>query len=468
MELSCDRGILVQIPQPIHAPLIGNSQIMNSYPHNYNYIRKSAFIIFLIITFSFEINSLTQAQKIGNHDAVYDTTGILKPWTSWRDALDREMKWYAKCPVENGYLRFVYMTFMDGDHNLIERRPDSIPSTQNAVGIISYLKYYKFAGSRDKHFLDVAKSMGDYLLKEAITPNSGKYPSFTRSTGWAMKFPQPEDCGSQADHPYEIQPDKGGLAGYALTVLFEATKDQRYLDQAVQNGRDLVINMREGTSSRSPWPFRADWRTGEGRGDISANMGSILRLFDKLVEHGYPEFGEPRKKLWDWIKTVQIPNIKKDAKLWEQFFEDYDLLGNRNAWSPLNLARYILERKESLDPAWKEDAHDLIDFVVNRFTGFRSGVPICGEQDDDKNPWGGILSTYGAVLAMYTAETGSKEYRALAYQALNYCMYAIDNDGCPGHSSLTPRRGGWQEDSHTDVVHNFIDAMNAIPEWSKR
>ncbi len=409
-----------------------------------------------------------QQQKIGNHIPVYDANGVLKPWTSWRDALDREMKWYAKCPVENGYPRFVYMTFMNGDHQLIEKRPDSIPATQNAVGIISYLKYYAFSGSREKHYLDVAKSMGDYLIKEASTPNSGKYPRFTRSTGWAMKFPQPEDCGSQADHPYDIQPDKGGLAGYALAVLFEATKDQRYLDQAVQNGRVLVLNMRDGTEDRSPWPFRADWRTGTGRGEISANMGSILRLFDKLIQHGYPEFIAPQKQLWNWIKTVQIPNIKKDAKLWEQFFEDYDLAGNRNAWSPLNLARYILEQKEKLDPDWKEDAHTLIDFVAVRFTSTRQGIPVCGEQDDDKNPWGGILSTYGAVLAIYTAQTGSNEYRGLAYQALNYCMYAIDDDGCPGHSSLTARRGGWQEDSHTDVVHNFVDAMNAIPEWAKR
>ena len=141
---------------------------------------------------------------------------------------------------------------------------------------------------------------------------------------------------------------------------------------------------------------------------------------------------------------------------------------SRSRASPLNLARYILERKESLDPDWKEDAHTLIDFVAGRFTSIVSGVPICGEQDGDKNPWGGILSTYGAVLAMYTAETGSNEYRGLAYQALNYCMYAIDNDGCPGQNSLEPRRGGWQEDSHTDVVHNFVDAMRAIPEWAKR
>ena len=27
--------------------------------------------------------------------------------------------------------------------------------------------------------------------------------------------------------------------------------------------------------------------------------------------------------------------------------------------------------------------------------------------------------------------------------------------------------GGWQEDAHTDVVHNFVDAMDAYPAWGR-
>lgn len=39
-------------------------------------------------------------------------------------------------------------------------------------------------------------------------------------------------------------------------------------------------------------------------------------------------------------------------------------------------------------------------------------------------------------------------------------------DGCPqdlcdGINS-TPHRGGWQEDAHTDKIHNFVDAINAL------
>ena len=75
--------------------------------------------------------------KIGNHYAVYDSKDILQPWTSWTDALRREVNWYLKCPVENDYPRFVYMTFMDGNYQPIDKRPSFIPATQDGMGIIS-------------------------------------------------------------------------------------------------------------------------------------------------------------------------------------------------------------------------------------------------------------------------------------------------------------------------------------------
>ncbi len=404
---------------------------------------------------------------IGNHRAVYDSKGMLLPWTSWYDALDREMNWYLKCPIEDGYPRFVYMTFMDGNYKPIASRPDFIPSMQNGMGILSYLKYYAWTGKKNPKVLEFARYMGDYLVKESLTPDTGKYSRFTRSTGIRQKFPQSPDCGSQADKPYEIQPDKGGIAGYALLQLYEQTGEEKYLNQALQNARVLAANMGAGNERQSPWPFRVDYRNGESRGPVSANMSFILRLFDGLIARGYSEFVASREKVWVWIRTYQIPNLAKDGSLWVQFFEDHGELDNRNAWSPLNLARYMLEKREALDPQWKQDAKALIDFSIRNFMSIQSGVPICGEQTYDKKPWGGVLSTFGAVLAMYCAATGSDEYKALAYQAMNYTLYATNEDGCPRENSLYPGRGGWQEDAHTDKVHNFMDAIAAFPDWAK-
>jgi hypothetical protein len=404
----------------------------------------------------------TMEMRIGNHIARYDNQGMLLPWTCWKNAVRMEMQWYLQCPVKNGYPTFVYITFMDGNYQPDSNRTDFIPATQDGMGIISYLKYYEFDGRRNSKVLAFAKYMGDYLVHESNTPDEGQYPGFTRSTGISAKFPQPANCGTQGDKPYEVEPDKGAIAGYALVLLYKQTKDKKYLVQAVHDARVLVKNMVPGDSLKSPWPFRVDYRSGEGRGAVSGDMVFMLRLLDVLHDMGYPEFDSSRKQLWSWIRTYQLPDLKKEGILWQQFFEDHDEANDRTAWAPLNLARYLVEKKEALDTNWQKDAHDLIEFVNIHFTSIRQGVPICGEQDHDLNPWGGIMSSYGAVLAMYTAATHSDEYKALAIQALNFVTYALNNDGCPCEQAGYPCRGGWQEDAHTDKIHNFIDAMLAL------
>jgi hypothetical protein len=302
-------------------------------------------------------------------------------------------------------------------------------------------------------------------VKETLTPNKGPYPKFTRSTGKRDQFPQPADCGAQADRPYEIEPDKGGIAGYALVLLSEASGERQYLEQALQNARVLAANQQDGDAARSPWPFRADYRTGEGRGPVSGNMTYILRLYDVLLACGYDEFSAPRQSLWTWIRNHQIPNAAADGALFAQFFEDHDTPTNRTAWAPLNLARYLLEKRELLDPDWRSDCGVLIEFVRRTFTHVEFGITVCHEQDEDRQAWGGINSTYGAVLALYAKATASAALADEARQALNFTLYSIDERGRPRDVSTNPAPGGWQEDAHTDVIHNYVDALVAFPEW---
>jgi len=299
--------------------------------------------------------------NIAGHAAKFDAQGRLSPWTSWNTALERELQFYQQCPADHGYPRFVLATFLDADWTPIPDRTDTIPATQNGMGILSYLKYYELRGKREPAYLQTAHSMGDYLVRESLTPRFGKYPAFTRSTGKRDQFPLAEDCGSQADRPHEIEPDKGGIAGYALTVLSDATNDAKYLAQALQNARVLAVNQQDGDATHSPWPFRADYRSGEARGPVSGNMTYVLRLYDALLAKGYEEFSVPRQSLWAWIKQHQIPNAAVEGSLFAQFFEDHDTPTNRTAWAPLNLARYLLEKKQALDPEWRADSGALLE-----------------------------------------------------------------------------------------------------------
>jgi hypothetical protein len=404
---------------------------------------------------------------IAGHEALFDGIGRLIPWTSWMTALDLEMKFYQTCPLDHGYPRFACETFLDGEWTPSTARSDTIPTTQNGMGIISYLKFYQLHGLRESVYLEAARSMGDYLLREALTPRDCEYPLFTRSTGKRAQFPQPADSGSQSDRPYEIQPDKGGIGGYALTQLFEATGDARYFDQALHNARVLAAHQAAGDSFSSPWPFRVDYRDGSGRGPISGNMVYILRLYDALARLGVTEFSTERAALWEWIKRHQIPSAAAAGELFAQFFEDHDTPTNRTAWAPLNLARYLLEERDAVDADWSADCSCLIEFVRRNFTHLEFGIKVCHEQDEDHQAWGGVNSTYGAVLALHAKATGSAELAAEACQALNFTLYSIDERGRPRDVFSNPGTGGWQEDAHTDVIHNFVDAIQAYPEWAQ-
>jgi hypothetical protein len=408
---------------------------------------------------------MSTTPSICGHVLVRDERGRLEPWISWREALDLEMSFYRTCPLDQGYPRFVCETFLDADWNPSSGRSDIIPATQNGTGILSYLKYYDFTGGQDPWLLDAAMSMGDYLVRETLTPDGGRYPRFTRSTGLRQQFPLAPDSGSQSDRPFEIEPDKGGIAGYALTVLYQAARARdsgrarQYLQQALHNGRVLAANQESGGAARSPWPFRVDYRSGEPRGPVSGNMSFIVRLYDALLSLGFAEFQAPRDALWSWISQHQLASAAADGALFAQFFEDHDTPTNRSAWAPLNLARYLLERRESAQPSWLEAAAALIEFTRNNFTHVEFGVRVCHEQDEDPQAWGGINSTYGAVLAMYAAAAGSLEVADEARRALNFTLYSIDAKGRPRDVHTNPQAGGWQEDAHTDVIHNYVDAL---------
>ena len=99
------------------------------------------------------------------------------------------------------------------------------------------------------------------------------------------------------------------------------------------------------------------------------------------------------------------------------------------------------------------------------FTHREFGVTVCHEQDEDKDAWGGVNSNYGAVLALYAKAIRSAALASEARQALNFTLYSIDDQGRPRDLFKSPDLGGWQEDAHTDVIHNYVDALRAFPAW---
>lgn len=407
--------------------------------------------------------------RIGFHQAEYDRKGKLLPWTGWEKAMETEMNWYYNAPAgKSGYPVYFYSTFIDSKYH--PYKTDIIPSTQLGMGIISYLKFWEYTGKKDTLALRYARWMGEFLARDASTPDTGFYPLFPRSTGNHEEIPLIRS--SQGDVKYGdqvIEPDKGGIAGYAYLLLYRKCGDEIWKTRAEHVADILVRNMRTGSLTRSPWPFRVDAVSGKYWGERNGNMVYILRLLDGLKELGLERFSIPRDKLWQWIKDCQFKAPEtREGSLWIQFFEDMTEEDNRNSWAPLEMARYLIEQKDKLDPDWKAMAGQCIGFSVRYFAIHQpGGVTLMGEQDSDKRPWGGACSKLGGVAAMFYAAGGGDEFREIALRNLNWVTYFIDSDGGPAAMCDLKewRKGSWQEDCHTDVVHNFMDALSAVPEF---
>jgi hypothetical protein len=66
---------------------------------------------------------------------------------------------------------------------------------------------------------------------------------------------------------------------------------------------------------------------------------------------------------------------------------------------------------------------------------------------------------------MYAKAAESSDLASEARQALNFTLYSIDGLGRPRDLHKSAEPGGWQEDAHTDVMHNYVDALRAFPLW---
>ena len=410
--------------------------------------------------------ALAEAVTLGNQPGRVEGRGFVPTWKSWRQALALQMAYYATaCADVGGYPLLASATHYGSDCNA-SGSSEVIPAMQDGTGILSYLDYDAFTNHSDPRWLQTATRFGDYLVDEAVTPNEGKWPGVFRSTGKPLTFPQPADCGIRSDQPYEIEPDKLGLAGYALLRLSAATGNPKYAAAALHNAVVLAANMTDGSTTTSPWPFRVDYRDNTPNGDISGNMVWNLRLFDALIDGGHAELQAPRDRLWHWMRDLQIPNAAGDGTLWAQFFEDQVLPTNRTAWAPAATATYLLQRRDALDADWLHHADVLLQFVEANFVDKWQGFALCIEQDFDRKPYGGVLSTYAQAEARYAAVTGDASRRARAYLAIALLIQSVNSDGCPGQRALDGGCGGWQEDAHTDRVHNILGVLSVFPTWA--
>ncbi len=150
------------------------------------------FALPLLPLFFFSQN--TSPVLIATHEARFDALGRLLTWTSSNTALGREMHFYQQCPEEHCGQRFGSVTFLDGEWKPLSDRTDTIPATQDGMGIVFYFKFYELRGKRRGACLKTARTCGDDLVQGASTAAVG---SVQESRPWRVAERCAHGCDPQ-------------------------------------------------------------------------------------------------------------------------------------------------------------------------------------------------------------------------------------------------------------------------------
>ena len=164
-----------------------------------------------------------------------------------------------------------------------------IGAMQDGMAVISYLKYYELTGRASARTLQLATQVGYYLCEQTLTEGGGAYGNVTRSSGWSNQFPQQN--ASQHDQVAPgcgrlgvrvtvrgvcvsvlivcvnygrgdlrdfgvntIEPDKLGITGYALHVLYDTLNGSeplflaQALHQVIKLGDDKLMKLLNAVS----------------------------------------------------------------------------------------------------------------------------------------------------------------------------------------------------------------------------
>jgi hypothetical protein len=427
----------------------------------------------------------TGAEVFNSHEVRLDASGKLVSWVQPQEkAYDHVIRlaWdflLEKVPVEKNGLK-TYYAYCCIDPQKVEGTswPHN-PAGFNAMLADSAAAYYAYSG--DRRVVDLARGLLDYQILHGTTPSAwlwGNLPYASSDNGsteyrGAYETHYDDKKLGRGDGYGVVEPDKAGELGVGYLKFYELTGDVIYRDAALAIGRTLAKNVREGSDTESPWPFRVYAETGVVREEYTSHVIAPVRLFDELLRlhlGDAAEFGRARSLAWAWLMRYPMRN-----SLWVNYFEDIPImkkLDNLNQYAPMETARYLMQNQES-DPEWKAHVSGLIEFVEKEFAvdiengrGQQWGANAISEQKDYMPKMGSHTSRYASVVARWAELTGDAPAKEKAFRSLNWATYMCRPNGMVNDQPRVAHAGIWFSDGYGDFIRHFLAAMGAVPEWA--
>jgi hypothetical protein len=426
---------------------------------------------------------LRAEETLNGHRVVLDAQGKLLSWvTPQEKAYDRVMRlaWdflLRSAVVEPNGLKSYFAYCCIDQKTLRGTAWPHNPAGVYAMLVDSALAYYAYSG--DRAVVDLVQSLLDYQLAHGTTPahwNWGSVPYASSDHGateyrGAHDFLYDQKMPGRGDGYGVIEPDKVGELGYSYLKFYERTGEARYRAAAIACADALARHVRPGDAMHSPWPFRIYAETNVPREEYSSNVIGPLHLFDELVRLNLgdvPAYRRAREMAWSWMMTYPMEN-----SLWATYFEDvsiFDTPENFNQYSPLEIARYIMQHPE-YDPGWRAHIPKILQWVEKTFVvdvpkepAVQFGANAVSEQIHYMPKMGSHTSRYASINALWYEKTGEAAAREKAFRSFNWATYMCHENGVvnvgPNEQSV------WFSDGYGDYIRHFMAGLGSVPEWA--
>ena len=444
--------------------------------------------VFLIIVLNLYAVYLSaqkkQTDSLNNHKVILDSTSKIISWITPQSkaySIFLQQRWnFIKTTVPNSpgpgprsfYPQYYFYCAYHWENGTLQ--PDT---WMNDIGeripnwFESARLYYAYTG--DSTVMTIVRKLIDYVIAHGTSASTFAWPDFPYTTTNAgdTDFYGFTSAGRFVLH--EIQVDHAGDMGLTYYRLYQYTGNEKYKTAAIHVADVLAAKAREGSATRSVWPYRVVMKTGEMKAEYGANWFGCYALLDNLVK---AKIGNVSAYEVAMIKAKNfLLKFPMKTGYWTDGHTDTDINSHtyKSNMSASNATLYLLDHPE-FDTAWKTDVPALIKWTEDNF------ITRCTE-DEPANQWGANIvgeqewflhkmdyqtARYAAECAKWYAASGDETYKEKAYRSLNWVTYCNDSNGLAVESPLSNGIASWWSDCYGEGPRMFYHALAAVPEWA--
>jgi hypothetical protein len=204
--------------------------------------------------------------------------------------------------------------------------------------------------------MKVAHVAADWALKNHL-PDEGIFPRFPYSTIAAGRFGDALEIDN-------INLTRASWMGLGMVSMYEATKDEKYLDYA----RHIAQVSAKFQAADGSFPYRVNFKTGAVKEAYCTGGIQFSLLVEALARHGIDEKLElASERAVQWLLAYPT-----ESKNWQGGYEDVGESRpyfNLTQWEPEVLIAYLCRNKDR-NPRYIPQAKKLLRFVEDQFVLF--------------------------------------------------------------------------------------------------